>query len=87
MQREIAWKASQIVFIVRWAYFTPSASKPFALASKDIFFRAIDNPCKKLEDLSSLLSLVVDEIGGLISSSELSDQVFLSPFFSKEIKC
>ena len=56
MQREVDWKASQLVFLAQWAYFTPTASKVFTSAAKETFHRALDHPSKKLEDLSTFLS-------------------------------
>ena len=55
IQREVDWKASQLVFLVTLAYFTPSASKVLSTAMKEAFHRALDSPCKKLEDLSAVL--------------------------------
>lgn len=75
MQREVSWKASQIVFFARWAYFTPSATKSLASAAKDTLFKVLDSPCKKLEDLSNLLSLVVDELSPLIPTGDFSHEV------------
>ena len=75
VQREVSWKASQIVFFARWAYFTPSASKSLASAAKDTLFKVLDSPCKKLEDLSNLLSLVVNQLSELIPTGDFTDEV------------
>lgn len=75
MQREVDWKASQLVFLATWAYFTPSASKIFATAAKETFHRALDNPCKKLEDLSAVLSKGFDQVNKLVPGSGISDEV------------
>ena len=75
MQREVSWKASQIVFFARCAYFTPLVSKSLASAAKDTFFKVLDSPCKKLEDLSNLLSLVVNELSNLVPTGDFSDEV------------
>lgn len=75
MQREVDWKASQLVFLAQWAYFTPSASKIFSSAAKENFHKALDQPCKRLEDLSTVLLKAFDQVNTLVPDSDISDQV------------
>ncbi|KAI9561474.1 hypothetical protein GHT06_012432 [Daphnia sinensis] len=76
MQREVEWKASQLVFLAQWAYFTPSASKVFSSAAKETFHRALDHPCKKLEDLSTFLSKSFEQVNKLVDvDGEITDEV------------
>ncbi|XP_045035589.1 myb-binding protein 1A-like protein [Daphnia magna] len=76
MQRDVEWKASQLVFLAQWAYFTPSASKVFSSAAKETFHRALDHPCKKLEDLSTFLSKSFDQVNKLVDvDGEITDEV------------
>ena len=75
MGREVEWKASQLVFMAKWAYFTPTASKIFTPAAKETFHKALDHPCKKLEDLSAVLSKTFDQINQLVPDSDISDSV------------
>ncbi|XP_057372499.1 myb-binding protein 1A-like protein [Daphnia carinata] len=76
MQRDVEWKASQLVFLAQWAYFTPSASKVFSSAAKETFHRALDHPCKKLEDLSTFLSKSFHHVNKLVDvDGEITDEV------------
>lgn len=75
MNREVDWKASQLVFLATYAYFTPSEAKGIATAAKETFHRALDNPCKKLEDLSSVLYKTFDQLNKLVPDSDITDEV------------
>ena len=86
MQREVDWKASQLVFLAQWAYFSPSASKVFSTAAKETFHRALDNPCKKLEDLSAVLSKAFDQVNSLVPDSEIRDEASLVCTKSSKLK-
>lgn len=78
MQREVDWKASQLFWLARLAYFTPvspSATKTLIAAVKEAFHRALDGPCKKLGDLSLVLSKAFEQINTLVPASDLTDEV------------
>jgi len=75
IQREVDWKASQLVFLARWGYFTPTASKVLTTVAKDTFHRALDSSCKKLEDLSSVLFKAFIQVNEWIPSSDISEEV------------
>lgn len=75
MSREVEWKASQLVFLAKWAYFSPTASKIFIPAAKETFHKALDHPCRKLEELSAVLSKAFDQVNKLVPDSDISDQV------------
>lgn len=74
MQKENDWKASQLVFLADWAFFR-TVTKTIGTAAKEAFFKALDNPCKKLNDLSVVLCKAFDDIGAMVSTSELSQLV------------
>lgn len=82
MNREVEWKASQLLWLARLAYFTPispSASKALVNAAKEAFHRALDGPCKKLADLSLVLSKAFEQINSLVPTSDLIEEVISSP--------
>ena len=81
MQREVDWKASQLVFLAQWAYFTPTASEVFTSAAKETFHRALDHSSKKLEDLSTFLSKAFEQVNQLVPDSNISDEVFSFVYF------
>ena len=84
MSREVDWKASQLVFLAQCGYFTPTASKIFTSAVKDTFHRALDHPCKKLEDLSALLFKAFEQVSQLVPDSDIPDEVL--PFVHSVVK-
>lgn len=78
MQREANWRASQLSFLARWAYFSPGTSKVLSSAMKEAFHRALDTPCKKLEDLSTVLLNAFVEINEMVKTSgDVADEVLL----------
>ena len=82
MNREVEWKASQLFWLARLAYFTPispSASKVLVAAAKEAFHHALDGPCKKLADLSLVLSKAFEQINSLVPTSDLTEEVISSP--------
>lgn len=75
VQREVDWKASQLVFLAKWAYFTPMASKVLSSAVKEAFHRALDSPCKKLEDLSAVLFKAFVEVNKSLPDGDMAQEV------------
>jgi hypothetical protein len=81
MQREVDWKASQLVFLAQWAYFTPTAPKVLNSAAQRNFHRALENSSNKLEDLSTFLSKTFEQVNQLNRNSNISHEVFSFVYF------
>jgi hypothetical protein len=76
---------SQLLWLARLAYFTPIspiASKFLLAAAKEAFHRALDGPCKKLADLSLVLSKAFEQINSLVPTSDLTEEVISSLLIS-----
>lgn len=75
---EFQWKADQLVFLAEWAFFNKTALSSLSTAARDNFYRALDSPCKRLEDYAEVLLLTVDRLNTLMAASSFPDQLKMS---------
>ena len=73
-REEVEWKAEQLIFLAELAYFNKSVSSAMSNSAKENFYRALDSPCKRLEDLATVLTLTADRLSRLLEASDLPDE-------------